>query len=61
MLEVRDLVLYRVLHNHYTQEYYVVCKLFDSLEHQCRSLSEALSMAQAWDGAMGSFIVEETE
>lgn len=61
MIEILDLDMFIVYHVKYIQKYWVIGKMFDTLEHECQSMSEAISMAQAYNGAVGSYMALESD
>lgn len=56
---VREFTNYLVEYVKYTQEYWVINRQLDVLEATCKSLPEALATAEALDGSLRSFVVEE--
>lgn len=56
---IREFTNYNIEFVKYKQEYWIINRQLDVLEAECKSLPEALATAEALDGSLRSFVVEE--
>lgn len=59
--KIKEYMTYEIIHVSWLNEYWIVNKLFDALEHRTPKLSEAFSMAEAMDGMLQQFLALDTD